>query len=482
MSVLGNLEPQGVFRFFEDICQIPHGTYNTKEISDYCENFAKERGLEVLRDEEDNIIIKKPGTAGYEESEPIIIQGHLDMVCDKTADSDHDFEKDPLKLYIEDGYIKAKDTTLGGDDGIAVAMGLALLDSKDIPHPPLEILFTTDEEIGMTGARVADLSLLKGHKLINIDSEEEGILTTGCAGGARVTNSIPVTRGELEGEVVTLKISGLRGGHSGSEIHEQRGNAHKLMGRLLRHLADEISIHLIEINGGEKVNIIAKDCTAKIMINASDLDCLAEIVSKVKAEYRFEFMGEEPALGVEYQAEGVSKESVMDFASTNRVIGYLITVINGVQGFSRKLKGIVESSLSMGVITTSDSWVCVHHLIRSSVESQLEYLKMRVLELATMIGATSKVEGQYPAWQYDPDSELRKVMVESHEKLYGKAPVISTVHAGLECGLFLGKRSDLDCVSMGPNLMDVHSTSEKLDIASTERTWDYLKTILAALK
>lgn len=482
MSVLGNLEPQSVFKYFEDICQIPHGTYNTKEICDYCEEFAKNHNLEYVRDIEDNIIIKKPGTKGYEESDPVIIQGHLDMVCDKTSDSDHDFVNDPLRLYIEDGYVKAKDTSLGADDGIAVAMGLALLESDNIPHPPLEILFTTDEEIGMTGARELDFSNLKGRKLINIDSEEEGILTVGCAGGVRVTNSIPINRGELEGLIVTLKISGLRGGHSGAEIHEQRGNAHKLMGRLLRHIADEMMIHLIDIQGGEKTNIIAKNCTARIMINASDLDRLGEIVSNTKTEYRFEFMGDEPALGVEYFSEGIAKESVMDYVSTKKVIGYLLTVINGVQGYSRKLEGIVESSLNMGVISTSECWVCIQHLIRSSVESQLEYLKMRIFELGNMIGATSKAEGQYPAWQYDPESDLRKVMVESYENLYGKTPEVSAIHAGLECGLFLGKCPDLDCVSMGPNLLDVHSTSEKLDIASTERTWEYLKEILEELK
>ncbi len=250
MAVLENQEPQKVFQFFEEMCQIPHGTFDTKRISDYCVAFAKDRGLEVIQDEANNVIIRKPGTAGYEESEPVIIQGHLDMVCEKTADSPHDFKTDGLELYVEDGYLKAKDTTLGGDDGIAVAMAMAVLDSDDIPHPPIETLFTVDEEDGMGGAHAIDLTLLKGRKLINLDSEEEGILTTGCAGGIQYVTEIPVQREERDGQLVKIRIHGLLGGHSGAEIHKQRGNSHKMMGRLLYHIAREIPFHLACVGGG----------------------------------------------------------------------------------------------------------------------------------------------------------------------------------------------------------------------------------------
>ena len=482
MAVLENLEPKKVFQFFEEICQIPHGTFDIDRISDYCVEFAKERNLKYIQDEVKNVLIFKPGTQGYEDSEPVILQGHMDMVCEKTPGSDHDFKKDPLKLYVEDGYIKAKDTTLGADDGIALAMAMALLDSDDIPHPPIEAVFTVNEETGMGGAIGVDLSVLKGRKLINIDSATEGILTTGCAGGIRMTTEIPVTREEKSGTKITLTIKGLRGGHSGEEIHEQRGNAHKLMGRLLRRISEEIAFNLIDIQGGAKENVIAMENVANILIGAADADKAVALAAEMKEVFENEFMGDEPGLTVTAEIVGEGSYKAFDQASTERIVAYLIVNPYGVQGVSRKLEGLTESSINIGVMETKEDTVETAYLMRSSVESLKQYMRIQLEEYAKMIGAKTRVDSEYPAWQYDPDSELRKVMEDTYKDMYGEAPVVFAIHAGLECGMFLGKKPDLDCVSMGPNMFDIHSFNERLDIASTERVWNYLKAVLAVLK
>ena len=433
--VLENLEPKEVFRFFEEICQVPHGTFDTKRISDYCVAFAKERGLACIQDETNNIIISKPGTVGYENSEPVIIQGHMDMVCEKRPESNHDFKKDPLELYVEDGYVKAKDTTLGGDDGIAVAMALAILDSKDIPHPPIEAVFTVDEEIGMGG-----------------------------------------------GEKISIRIHRLLGGHSGAEIHKQRGNGHKMMGRLLNHVSSETDIRLISIAGGTKNNVISSECKAEILVAKEDADKVKASVAELKATWDKEFLGKEPGLTVDVEEESVSGVAVMNAESTKRVITYFIICPNGVQCYDRELEGLVETSLNLGIVETTKDTVKLESLVRSSMESKKADMKEILDTCAQVVGANGKVQGGYPAWEYKVDSELRKVMVETFVEQYGKEPVVSTIHAGLECGLFLGKKPDLDCVSMGPDLLDIHSFNEKLDIASTQRTWEYLKGILAKLK
>lgn len=482
MAVLDNLEPKQVFHFFEELCKIPHETFDTKRISDYCVSFAKERGLEVSQDDTNNVIIKKPGTAGYENSEPVILQGHLDMVCEKKPGSDHDFKKDGLKLYVEDGYVRAKDTSLGGDDGIAVAMAMAILDSDDIEHPPIEAVFTVDEETGMGGAEAVDLSQLKGKMLINIDSEEEGILTTGCAGGIFYKTVIPMRKSTAEGTLITIKIHGLLGGHSGNEIHKQRGNANKMMGRLLYRLGKETDLRLTEIFGGSKDNVITMNATAGVLVPTSQAAKVTEMTEDMKKIWLDEFMGEEPGLAVDFETTKDVHMDAYDQDSTKRVIAYLEICPNGLQEYSRKLKGIVESSLNLGVIECDDTSVTTQYLIRSSVESRKQQMREQVEQCALLAGGKGETTGEYPAWQYKQDSKLRPLMIETYKELYGKEPVVSAVHAGLECGLFLGKRPDLDCVSCGPNLLDIHSFNEHLDIASTQRTWEYLLAILKKCK
>lgn len=370
MAVLNELEPKEVFRFFEEISAIPRGSRDTKRISDYLVAFAKERDLKVIQDEVNNVIIFQPGTPGYEESEPVILQGHMDMVCEKTSDSRHDFKNDGLELYVEDGFLKAKDTTLGGDDGVAVAMALALMDSEDIPHPPIEAVFTVDEELGMEGAEAIDLSVLKGKKLINLDSEEEKTLTVGCAGGVRYQGLIPVEKETASGEVIKITIQGLLGGHSGEEIHRQRGNANKMMARLLYHIAGEKNYRLSEIYGGSKDNVIAMEAHASILAEPEDCEEILAMIRDMESIWNAEFMGEEPGLTVKTETEKVENLVVFSKGTTQKVVGYLTACPNGLKEYSRKVAGATETSLNLGVVSMKENGVEAAFLIRSAVDSR----------------------------------------------------------------------------------------------------------------
>ncbi|MCB7303303.1 aminoacyl-histidine dipeptidase [Bariatricus massiliensis] len=479
MAVLEQLKPQEVFHFFEELCKIPHGTFDTKRISDYCVEFAKERGLEFIQDDANNVIIRKPGTAGYEDSEPVIIQGHLDMVCEKTEDSTHNFDTDGLELLIEDGYVTAKDTTLGGDDGIAIAFAMAVLDSKDIPHPPIEAIFTTDEEVGMGGATAIDMSPIKGKMLLNLDSDNEGVIVAGCSGGYVDTVTIPVEREERQGSVVTIQVKGLRGGHSGLEIHEQRGNSNKMMGRLLNHLNLNTDIALVAVDGGTKDNVITSMTTAKVV--AADADAVVEMVKAMEANWFQEFAGEEPGLTVITE---VSDETVqaMTKAATQKIIHFVYNSPYGVQEYSRALKGLVETSLNCGVVATSETDVKALLYVRSSVNSKLDEMHEALCAFADILGGTCVKDNEYPAWMYKHDSKIRPLVIDTYKEMFGEEPIVNTVHAGLECGLLSGKKPDLDCVSYGPEMLDIHSVAERLNIESTQRMWEFTKELLKRCK
>lgn len=482
MTALEQLEPQSVFHFFQELCKIPRGTFDTKRVSDYCVEFAKERGLEWIQDEAYNVIIKKAGTTGFEQSEPVIIQGHLDMVCEKTEGSTHDFSKDPIEVYVEGDCITAKDTSLGGDDGIAVAYALAILDSKTIEHPPIEAIFTTDEEVGMGGAGAIDLSPIQGRMLINIDSEVEGTLLAGCAGGFRHSIHIPVVRETKTGTVAEISVRGLRGGHSGIEIDQQRGNANKLMARILNSLSTEVSYAFMEMNGGTKDNVITPTSKAKIMVTLEDAEKVKAHVALLKETMKAEFGADETALEITVQNTDNVTAEVCTKESTEKVVFLLISTPNGVQGFSRELKGLVETSLNLGIVATDEKQVDLIFMVRSSVESKKKEMKEILDAYAAYAGGTAEVSGEYPAWMYKSDSKLRPIMIETYEKMFGKVPEVTTIHAGLECGLLSGKRPELDCVSFGPNMYDVHSVNERLEIASVQRMWDYLLAVLKNCK
>lgn len=476
MSAISELAPQEVFYYFEEISKIPRGSYHTKEISDYCVAFAKKHGLFVQQDEWNNVIIKKNGTKGFEDSEPVIIQGHLDMVCEKCPDSTHDFLTDPLSLYVEDGFVRAKDTTLGADDGIAVAYALALLESDTIEHPPLEVVFTTDEEVGMLGADKMDLSPLSGRMLINLDSDEEGVLLAGCAGGFDFTMDLPLTWERDSGIGMRLTIGGLLGGHSGAQIHQQLGNANKLAGRLLSRMENHFDFRLCRVAGGTKDNVIPSQCEMEVVVQ--DADKARALCEEMLSTWKAEFGSDEPGLFLQVRETESTTHTVMDATSREKVIFFLLNCPDGVHEYNRHLKGLVETSDNLGVVATDEQGLHCKVLTRSGTYSKLEEFKDRLASFAKLLGASFHIEGEYPAWSYKESSRLRPIVESAYEKITGKKPVVTTIHAGLECGLFCGKKPELDCVSFGPQMFDIHSVNERLNISSTLLTWEILKEIL----
>lgn len=482
MMLSEKLYPQRVFYYFEQIAAIPHGSRNTKAISDFLVNFAKEHNLVWYQDENNNVVIVKEASAGYEAAEPIIIQGHMDMVCEKEKGVDIDFEKDGLKLYIDGDFLKAEGTTLGGDDGIAVAYALALLDSQEIAHPKLEVVITVDEEIGMLGADAIDLSMLTGHTMLNIDSDVEGSFLTGCAGGMAVNVTLPIKRVMQSGEKVALTITGLEGGHSGSEIDKEHGNANILMGRLLRALFEETPFGIISLAGGLKDNAIPRECVTELLVPQENVNLVKEIADKLDIELKKEFMTADPSVCIGFEDLGKKEESILDFGSVSRVIFYLRSVPNGVQHMSQVMHGMVETSLNLGIMELKEDALHTVTSIRSSVGTRKADLLDRVTAIVELLGGEAEVEGDYPAWEYKQDSSLRPQIAKVYKQLYGKDPVFETIHAGLECGLLSEKIKNLDCVSFGPDNFDIHTPKERLSISSTGRVWDFIVEFLRQAK
>ncbi|MBU5455917.1 aminoacyl-histidine dipeptidase [Caproiciproducens sp. MSJ-32] len=484
MKVLKNLEPKKVFEYFEEISQIPRGSGNEKQISDYLVGVAKKLNLEVIQDEALNVIIKKPGTKGYENSPTVIIQGHMDMVCEKNKGVDHDFEKDPIKLRIIDDMIYATDTTLGADNGIAVAYALALLDSTDIPHPPLEILLTTDEETGMSGAMAVSREHLKGKLLINLDNEEEGDFLVSCSGGIRSKFELSA---ELEDRadntsLVDISISGLKGGHSGMDIIKERGNSNKLLGRVLKNLLSEVDFRLVSLNGGSKDNAIPREADALIVIKESEVEKLEKLANKWQEIFFNELKVQDP--GVKVKISEVKEEISRVFTkdSTEKAINLLYLIPNGIDTKSPTIKDLVQSSTNLGVVRTENNKVHYDSAIRSSVESLKEEIVIRSKTIAEIIGCKFETTANYPGWEYNPDSKLRELCLDVYKRMYGKDGNIVAIHAGVECGLFNEKLGGLDMISFGPDLFDVHTPEEHMSIKSVQNVWEYLKEVLKELK
>ena len=480
MRALENCEPKRVFYYFEELCKIPHGSGNTKQISDYLVSFAKEHGLEYVQDEMNNVVIYKPATEGYEDAAAVILQGHMDMVCEKRPDVDHDFTKDPLNISVKDGYVTANGTTLGGDDGIAVAYGLALLESKDLAHPALEVLITVDEEIGLLGAEGFDCSVLKGKRLINLDSEAEGSLWISCAGGLSGISTIPVQRVEAEGQKAAVKITGLMGGHSGAEIDKKRANANVLMGRFLYSLQQETAYEIISLAGGQKDNAITREADAELLVE--DINSVKACAEKLQKGFREEYAGTDEGITVEITDLGVASAKVLHPTSREKVLFFLMEVPFGIQKMSGSIDGLVETSTNIGIVKLGEDEFLGSSSVRSSVEAAGAALSDKICYLTEFLGGEYTVQGAYPAWEYRKDSPLRDQMVEVYEEMYGEKPNVVAIHAGLECGLFYKKIEGLDCVSLGPNMKDIHTSEEVLDIASTERVWKYLVKVLESLK
>lgn len=482
MMKLENLYPERVFHYFEKLTEIPHGSRNTKQISDYLVSFAKEHDLKYYQDELNNVIIVKEATEGYENADAIIIQGHMDMVCEKENDCDIDFMKDSLDIFVDGDFVKAKGTTLGGDDGIAVAYALAILESKEIAHPKLEVIITVDEEIGMLGAADIDLSMITGHKMLNIDSEEEGHFLTGCAGGMSLHSNIPVQRTTQKGQKLNLKITGLEGGHSGAEIDKERGNANVIMGRVLKGVFDRTPFGIISLAGGLKDNAIPRECVSDILVPAENVDAVKEYVKEMDGILKNEFMSSDPAVAAVLTDEGEAEEQILDFGSVNRVIFYLRTVPNGIQNMSQVMHGMVETSLNLGIMELLEDHLHTVSSVRSSVGTRKTELCDRVNTVVEMVGGETEIEGAYPAWEYRKDSDLRMQIAKVYEELYHTEPVFETIHAGLECGLLSQKIKNLDCVAFGPDIFDIHTPKERLSISSTARVWDMLVAFLKEAK
>ena len=478
MGVLTGLEPKEVFYYFEELCNIPHPSYKEKKISDYCVAFAKAHNLEVHQDELGNVIIIKEATPGYEEVEPLIVQAHLDMVCEKDADAAIDFDTDGLTLKVEGDYVTAEGTTLGADDGIGVAYALAMLASDTMKHPRIEAVFTVSEEVGMEGATAIDLSPLKGHKLLNLDSEDEGVFLTSCAGGCTSYLYLPLCYEKKQGMIYEITVGGLLGGHSGAEIDTGRANSNCLMGRFFLMLAEEMQYALISVAGGQKDNAIPRETKAQIMIGAGDEAVLEKVISKAEAILRKEYATTDPEICITFKKENGTEADVLTDACAQKVVTLINLLPNGVHTMSADIKGLVETSSNMGVLKTEENRLALTCSVRSSVQSAKEYIVSKLRTLILQLGGEIKVKSAYPAWEYRKDSVLRETMIRVYREMYGKEPEIQAIHAGLECGLLAGKIENLDAVAMGPDMADIHTTKERLSISSTKRVWDYLVTLL----
>ena len=475
---LQGLEPESVFRYFEEICAIPHGSRNTKAISDYLVSFAKAHGLRYRQDESNNVVIFAPGTCGLEDHESVILQGHMDMVCEKDAGCPLDMAVDGLDVTHDGCCIFAKGTTLGGDDGIAVAYALAILDDNTIAHPPLEVIITVDEEIGMLGAAAMDLADVKGRTMLNLDSEDEGIFTVSCAGGATCTVSLNAERKAVYGPCVRLSVEGLRGGHSGAEIHKNRANANKVMGDFLGCIQKLMPLCLTSFSGGSKDNAIPRACQATVVAMGIGLERINDIAAQLQQEVR-ETYDEPEALVQAFDVDALGGNALTT-AATADVISLLCAAPNGVQAYCPDMPELVQTSLNLGIAKLGDRFTATFS-VRSSVNAEKEGLITKLKELADFYNGTYSQSGTYPAWEFKKDSRLRDVMVPIYTRMFGKEPKVLAIHAGLECGLLGDKMPGLDCVSIGPQMHDIHTSREKLEIASTKRTWDFLLEVLKAL-
>lgn len=479
MAILSGLEPHSVFSYFETICSIPHPSGKEELLADYIVDFARKRGLEHYRDELNNVIVIKEATPGYEQEEPLILQGHLDMVCEQTADRKIDFSSQGLDLFLDNGCIGARGTTLGGDDGIAVAYALALLDAEDIPHPRLEVVLTVSEEVGMEGASGIDLSMLKGRRLLNLDSEEEGQIMASCAGGCRADCQLPLQWTELEGQLCTITVSGLTGGHSGTEIHRHRGNACRLLAQLLVELGRQMAFSLVSLEGGGKDNAIPREASAGIVLDAQLLPALSAALERCRRSVTAPYEETDPHLTVTLDPNGQGTYQVMTPHSAQSALLMIQYLPDGVQAMSEEIPGLVETSLNLGVMETTGYALHLRLCLRSSKRSAKEALKQQLQQIVSAVGGSVFFSGDYPPWEYRADSPLREDVSAAYKELFGYAPKVVAIHAGLECGLLSEKIPHMDAVSIGPNMHHIHTTEERLEIDSVRRIWDLLRNILA---
>lgn len=486
MEVLADLQPRKVFQYFEEITRIPHGSGNVEKISDYLVAFAKERNLRVIQDDLKNVIIFQDATPGFEEEPTVILQGHMDMVAVKKPDCAIDMLTEGLQVEIDGDNLYAEGTSLGGDDGIAVAYALAVLDSPEVQHPALEVVITVDEEVGMDGAREIDLSVLKGNRLLNLDSEEEGIFLTSCAGGARVSCELPVKKQVSKGRLCKLTIGGLQGGHSGEEINKERGNSNMLFGRVLWALCQSVPVQLISVAGGLADNAIPRETVAELLLPGESVadgamgnNQVEKLLANCEEEIRTELGQKDPDFHMTWEiAAQEASLNAVPAADTKRAAALLTALPNGVQNMSADVPGLVETSLNLGILRMTEEGLDAEFSVRSSVESAKEALIRKLFAVTSLAGGFNHVTGDYPGWKYRAASPLREKMIRVYREMYGREPEVAAIHAGLECGLLGSKIKDLDCVSIGPNMKNIHTTEETLSISSTRRVWEYLVKLL----
>lgn len=481
MSLLENIEPRRVFKYFEEICAIPHGSGNCAQISKYCEDFAVAHGLRYIRDNAENIIIFKNASSGYENCSPVILQGHLDMVCQKNTDSGIDFEKDPLDIFTDGDLVRARGTTLGGDNGIAVAMVLAILESDSLSHPPIEAVFTSDEEVGMLGAAALDTSPLRAKRLINIDSEEDDTVTVSCAGGADFTAASDFRRKPVFGNEVTITLSELCGGHSGIEINSGRVNANMLLGRVLAHLKRTLDFDIIAVNGGDKCNAIPPRCRADIVTQTPEAFIAA--AKEYLAVTAAEIAAREPRFAYDITcAETSAEHAVLPKDIAENLLFALSAAPNGVMEMSAEIDGLVETSLNLGILKTDEESITLTFALRSNKSSALDFLVEKLEIFFARLQFTASTSGLYPPWEFKSASELQRIYKECFVARFGFEPKVEAIHAGLECGVFASKIKDLDCISIGPNLKDVHTVNESLSISSTAAVYRLVTEMLKDCK
>lgn len=483
MDNLQNIKPVEIFRNFAAISKIPRGSGNERAISDYLKTFAEKLNLEVIQDEALNIIIKKPATKGYENSPTVIIQGHMDMVCEKNEGTKHDFEKDPIELVVKGDELYANGTTLGADNGIAVAYAMALLEDNSIEHPPLEVLLTTDEETGMTGAMAVSKDNIKGKILINIDTEEEGYLLVSCAGGIRTRSAIKIEKEDIANKkFFTIKVRGLKGGHSGCDIHLGRGNSNKIIGRILKDLTKKIDFNLIAINGGSKNNAIPREADAVIAIEEIKEGSLFEIIEEWNKVIKNEILGADKDVDifVEHNKEIFHKAITKE--KTEKIINLLYLYPSGVNTMSTTIDNLTESSANLGIVKTLADEVEFDSAIRSSIPSLKDEITNRIKSITELVGGSFEANAGYPGWEYNPNSKVRDICMKVYKEMKGEDAIIYAIHAGIECGLFQEKLGDIDMISFGPNIRDAHTPNEHLSISSTENVWNYLKEVLKNIK
>lgn len=468
-------KPERALAYFEELCKIPHGSGNEEQVAKYIEAFARERGLFCIRDAKNNVFIRKEATEGYKGEGAYLLQGHTDMVCAKLTSSSHDFERDALDLYVEDGWLRARGTTLGGDDGIAVAFMLALLDGEISEHPTLECLFTVEEETGLGGAESFDYSVVTAKKMINLDSESEGEVCAGCAGGVRSKLDFAPALEKSSGDMITLSIDGLFGGHSGVEINCGRANAIVMAANILKEISKEQELALISIVGGEKDNAIPRMCEAKFIVEDS-----ARAVATIEAldeSIREALVDEDKELKIALSVEN-DVEDVDTLAVSERLVEMLNNIKVGVLSMSAHLEGLVEFSRNLGVIDVTSGGAYITYSSRSAKEEQIDLSIAQVNEKAENIGANVRHTGRYPGWDFLPDSELRDAYVQKYKEIMGKDVQTVVIHAGLECGIIKSRIPDMDIISIGPNMRNIHTPDEALQLDSCARLFEVLKAVL----